>query len=130
MERKPGVVTLVQVVLWISVVASAIMVCLFAGVSSSLNQVPADARALLMIGLVLLVAGAVLNAVIAVQLGNHKNWARITGMVLAAISLAWSGITMMAGSAQTDAGTCIGIVLNLIIVGCLASSDAKEWCTE
>ena len=129
MDKKPGVVTLAQVILWISVGASAIVVCTMAGMGSIVDQAPADLRLVLGISTMLLVVGAVLNAIIAVQLSNRRNWARVTGMVLSIIGLVWTGITLMTG-AQADVGTSINIILSLVIVGCLASREAKAWCVE
>ena len=122
MDKKPGVVTLAQVILWISVGTMA-------GMGSIVDQAPADLRLVLGISTMLLVVGAVLNAIIAVQLSNRRGWARVTGMVLSIIGLVWTGITLMTG-AQADVGTSINIILSLVIVGCLASREAKAWCVE
>ena len=126
--QKPGVITTVQVLLWIGVGASVLITCIGLGIMSEASKLGLGGT--LTFSLVISVAGAVLNAVVAVNLGQRRNWARITGIVVSSITVALNAITLVSGSAvQSNAATTvINSLLQCIVIGCLASQDAKRWC--
>lgn len=129
MPNKPTVITAVQVLLWISVASSAVLTCLLASAPATPARLPAGFHVIMVVTIIVMVATAILNAVIAVQLGLRRNWARITGLTLAVIGATWTGITMLV-STQPDISSCISVMFNIGIIACLGSQQAKDWCAN
>ena len=134
METKPGSITFVQVMLWISVAYLGLITCLTFGAGSAVKT-QSDLGALAAVLAIISIAQAIFNAIVAVSLGQRRNWARIAGMVLCGLTAAVDVFTMIIASGQhlgggNIASPCIGTVLNLVLMAVLASDSAKAWCND
>lgn len=140
---KPSSITAAQVILWIQAAFGGLALCLVASAGREFRQAGVSEG---LIGLILVVvlAIAALNIGCAIGIAQQRNGARVTAIVVHAIALgltlvnlvlslaAASGTSGAGGSAAGGytCGTIVSIGLDLTIVVCLASSDARHWCAQ
>lgn len=123
---RPGSVTLVVVLVWISALVSIVGGVLILLVSPATGGVNVG-RAVIVLGLAVLVVGLV-TAAVASRLGKGGNGARLLVSVLQVLQIAGAiaGITAVGGG-STVGQSAFRIVLALVILGLLWNSRANAF---
>lgn len=131
MRPKPATITVVQTILWISVAACGVLILVVAKANADPGPDAPDGHRLISGAVVAVVLPiAIVNMVLAVNLGKQRNWARITTIVIHLLALAVSAGVVIAGIRGFGADVLIGAAFNLFIIACLSGRGTKRWFTS
>ena len=116
---RPGSVTAAGVILYVGAGLALVVSCLAFSVASDTSN-----ASLAMTTAVIYAIAGLGNAILAFFLMRGKRWARVATIVLCAV-----GAFFAVGSFFTGGGlaNCVGIGLNLAVIGLLLSTTANEY---
>ncbi|HEY8474993.1 MAG TPA: hypothetical protein VIL37_20545 [Natronosporangium sp.] len=126
---RPGTVTAAAVILFISAGLAA-LACGGVNLLAGQAGLTRSEQTLLLMVSALFGVIAVTDTVLGYYILQGRQWARITTIVLSAISIAVGliGAIAAAGSgADGGAGSCFGIIVNGVVIGLLSGSTAAEY---
>jgi hypothetical protein len=126
--QRPGTVTAAAVILFVGAGLALLACCGLNLLASDAELAPEGSRLVLLISGILGVSG-VLNLVFGYFLLQGRQWARITTIVLSAIGIVLQIVGFVTGgeTGSTVAGSCVGILLNIIVIRLLSGSSASEY---
>jgi len=116
---RPGTVTAAGVILYVGAALALVVSCLAFSVASD----TADESLAVTTAVIYAVAG-VGNAVLAFFLMRGKRWARVVTIVLCAVGVLFAVVTFFSGGGLAN---CVGIALNVAVIGLLLSTSANEY---
>lgn len=126
--ERPGTVTAAAVILFVGAGLALLLCCGLNLLASDADLAPEESSALLLVNVILVVSG-VLNLVFGYFILQGRQWARVTTIVFSAIGIVLQLVGFLTGGEtnSTVAGNCIGLLLNVIVIGLLSGSSASEY---
>ena len=147
-SNMPGGGKFVVVLLWIRFGLGICAAFVLGVAASAVNETPEAAELLpdwfggfVALSIIQTIIWVIFYAVFTVKLPQRSSSARTGTVVLEVIGLALTGISYAvmqdtysdlaeqgADFTITYAGSCIGVILSVIVIGILASREMKHWC--
>jgi hypothetical protein len=125
---RPGTVTAAAVILFVGAGLALLLCCGLNLLASDADLDSEESSALLLFNVILVVSG-VLNLVFGYFILQGRQWARVATIVFSAIGIVLQLVGLFTGgeTSSNAAGSCIGLVLNVIVIGLLSGSSASEY---
>jgi hypothetical protein len=127
---RPGTVTAAAVILFVSA-GIGLLACCGLNVLAGEATLGDDEQNLLMLFSAIIVVFSLLNIVLGYYILQAKQWARVATIVVCVIGIITGLISVFAGldgaGGSNSLGSCLGLVLNIVIIGLLSGSSASEY---
>lgn len=125
---RPGTVTAAAVIMFVRSGFGLLACCALSLLAGNADLGPNQSNLLLLLSVILVVSG-VLNILFGYFVLQGRQWARVAAIVFSAVDIVLQAVGLFGGTQEgsTMAGSCIGLVLSVIIIGLLSGSSASEY---
>jgi hypothetical protein len=128
--ERPGTVTAAAVILFISA-GLGLLLCCGINVLAGEAELDDNQQNLLFLFSAIIAVFSVANIVLGYYVLQGRQWARITTIVLCVLGILSATVSVFVAiggdGGGNSLGTCVGIILNIVIIGLLSGSSASDY---